>query len=331
MSAAPWLSRASAQLEALLAATGAPVLVHGHQPRGLFDLVQSHVAKLLCEAPAASKPCEQCAACQMRAAGNHPDLRLLLPQAKALDMGLPVELKSGTKPSGDIRIDDVRNLQNYFNTSSSRGGARFVLVYPFDAMNTNTANALLKTLEEPPKGLRFVFVGSRLDQLLPTIRSRCQLLTVPVPSPQECQAWLAAQGVQQAELALSLALQDPFEALELDRNGQEDLALRKKMAEWLANPDQHGQPPVGVEKVGLPVAMELSLRLLADCVHIAQGSKPVQFPWLAPKLLWAKAVDVQKFSKLYQGLLGESRLANHPINPRLALEYLGQQWQTLCQ
>ncbi|HEX4918960.1 MAG TPA: hypothetical protein VFV43_13740 [Limnobacter sp.] len=330
MSTAQWLERTATQLAALMQATTAPVLVHGHQPRGLFDLVKDHVAQQLCESAASTKPCGQCAACQMRLAGNHPDLRLLVPQVKALEMGLPVEVKSGVKPSNDIRIDDVRDLQNYFNTSSSRGASRYVVVYPFDSMNTNTANALLKTLEEPAHGLRFVLVGSRVDQLLPTIRSRCQSLTVAMPSASECEHWLRGHGVEQPDLALSLALHDPFEALELSRQAQDQLELRKKLAEWLANPDQHANPPAGLEKVGLPVAMELSMRLCMDCVHVAHGQKPSQFPWLAPKLLWAKSIPVQRFSQLFQALQKESRLAHHPINPRLALEYMGQQWQTLC-
>lgn len=331
MSTASWLLRARAQLGSLMQATTAPILVHGHQPKGLYELVGQHLAELLCEAPTGNKPCLQCPGCHMRVAGNHPDLRYLMPQAVALELGFNVEVKTGVKPSQDIRIDDVRDLQNYFNTASSRGASRYVVVYPFDNMNANTANALLKTLEEPANGLRFVLVGSRVDKLLPTIRSRCQELTMPMPAISECLAWLETQGVQQPDVALGVAMNDPFEALSLAQTAADQLDLRKKFLEWLANPDQHANPPAGLEKVGLPTVLELAMRLCSDCVAQAHGLKATNFPWLSPKLMWVKSIGIERFSQLYQNLQKEFRLANHPINPRLALEYVGQQWQNLTK
>jgi DNA polymerase-3 subunit delta' len=254
-----------------------------------------------------------------------------MPQAVALELGFNVEVKTGVKPSQDIRIDDVRDLQNYFNTASSRGASRYVVVYPFDNMNANTANALLKTLEEPANGLRFVLVGSRVDKLLPTIRSRCQELTMPMPAISECLAWLETQGVQQPDVALGVAMNDPFEALSLAQTAADQLDLRKKFLEWLANPDQHANPPAGLEKVGLPTVLELAMRLCSDCVAQAHGLKATNFPWLSPKLMWVKSIGIERFSQLYQNLQKEFHLANHPINPRLALEYVGQQWQNLTK
>jgi len=331
MSTASWLLRAQKQLGNLMQATTAPILVHGHQPKGLYELVGQHLAESLCEVSTGKKPCLQCPGCHMRLAGNHPDLRYLMPQAVALELGFNVEVKTGVKPSQDIRIDDVRDLQNYFNTASSRGASRYVVVYPFDNMHANTANALLKTLEEPAYGLRFVLVGSRVDKLLPTIRSRCQELTMPMPAISECLAWLEAQGVQQPDVALGVAMNDPFEALSLAKTAVDQLELRKKFLEWLANPDQHANPPAGLEKVGLPVVLELAMRLCSDCVAQANGLKGINFPWLAPKLMWVKSIGIDRFSRLYEALQKEFRVANHPINPRLALEYVGQQWQTLTK
>jgi DNA polymerase III subunit delta' len=332
MSTANWLRRAQEQLAHLMQATTAPILVHGHQPKGLYELVNDYLAVVLCESTSAtSKPCMQCPGCHMRMAGNHPDLRYLMPQAVSLELGFNPEVKSGVKPSQDIRIDDVRDLQNYFNTASSRGASRYVVVYPFDNMNTNTANALLKTLEEPANGLRFVLVGSRVDKLLPTIRSRCQELTMPMPTISECLAWLEVQGVNQPDVALGVAMNDPFEALSLAQTAADQIDLRKKFLEWLSNPDQHANAPAGLEKVGLPVVLELAMRLCSDCVAQAHGLKGSNFPWLAPKLMWVKSIGMDRFSQLYQSLQKEFRLANHPINPRLALEYVGQQWQNLTK
>lgn len=335
MTSASWLNESVHSLLDLLKGSTAPILVQGHQPRGLLELVLEVVAAQLCEQPLGAssstspQACGQCPACQMRIGGNHPDFQFLVPQTVGLELGLPVEVKASTKPSQDIRIDDVRKLQSYFTTASSRGGARFVVVYPFEAMNLNTANALLKTLEEPANGLRFVLVGSRVDQLLPTIRSRCQVLTVQTPHSESCLKWLASSGVDSPELAFSLSMNDPFEALNQAKTQPEVLELRKKFVEWLANPEQHGQPPTGLEKVGLPAMLELAQRLCNDAARVRLGHKPANFPWLAPRLMWVRKLELANLGRLYAVLQAENRLAHHPINPRLALEYIGQQWQTL--
>ena len=120
MELAPWLSRSLERLKEQAQANTAPVLLHGHQVKGLLDLVNAFVAIALCEASEGTKrPCAQCAACHMRLGGNHPDLRYLMPQAVVEQLGMPLELKSGVKPSRDIRIDDVRELQGFFNTFCS--------------------------------------------------------------------------------------------------------------------------------------------------------------------------------------------------------------------
>ena len=81
----------------------------------------------------------------------------------------------------------------------------------------------------------------------------------------------------------------------------------------------------------MPTVLELAMRLCSDCVAQAHGLKATNFPWLSPKLMWVKSIGIERFSQLYQNLQKEFRLANHPINPRLALEYVGQQWQNLTK
>ena len=328
---APWLERAGKQLDTLLASTTAPVVLHGQQAFGLFELAQERIAALLCEARVGQQACGTCHACAMRLAHHHPDCRVLLPDAVALGMGLERYIKSGTKPSQELRIDDVRELQGFFSTSSTRGQERYLLVYPFDALNLNTANALLKVLEEPPHGLRFVLVGQRIENLLPTIRSRCQLLDAALPSETERVKWLEGQGVSQADVALSLAAGDPFSALKLSRDEPDALALRKQWLEWLAQPQSLGSLPAGLDKLPLWVAMELAMLLNHDCASVNQGGKAMHFPWLAPKLLWAKQSNLLQLSRVYTAIQGEFRLAHHPINPRLALEFIAQQWHTLVK
>jgi DNA polymerase III subunit delta' len=88
-----------------------------------------------------------------------------------------------------------------------------VVLAPAEAMNAVAANTLLKMLEEPPPATMFVLVSDALDDVLPTIRSRCVLVKVPVPEAAACLAWLAEQGVADPAAALALASGAPLAAL----------------------------------------------------------------------------------------------------------------------
>lgn len=331
MSLPPWLQGQLQAIHALFRTNSAPLLIAGSDGLGLFELMRAYLAFQLCESNVKShfQPCGTCAACAMVQTSNHPDCRTVVPQAEAVARNWPVDLKSGVKPSHEIRVDDVRELQSYFNTASSRGAERFVLIYPFDALNLNAANALLKSLEEPSHQLRFVLVGERLDSLLPTIRSRCSVYHAQRPSLAEASEWLAKLGVSQPELALTLAGMNPFLAQALALERTEELDLRKKWIDWLASPEQHGIWPNQVEKLGLQVLIDLALRLVHDLVAVAHQRPCEHFAWLAPRLLWARRIQLKTLSQVGHQLQTEMKDADHPLNPRLSLEFLAQSWQTL--
>lgn len=79
--------------------------------------------------------------------------------------------------------------------TSARGRGKAVLVFPAERMNNVTANALLKTLEEPPGDVRFVLASEAAHMLLPTIRSRCLGHTMHWPDEQASLTWLQTQGI----------------------------------------------------------------------------------------------------------------------------------------
>ena len=83
---------------------------------------------------------------------------------------------------------------DFLNVGSHRGGLRVALVHPAEHMNPPTANALLKGLEEPPASAVFILVSHRPAQLLPTIRSRCVALPVPLPAREAAAAVAFAAG-----------------------------------------------------------------------------------------------------------------------------------------
>jgi DNA polymerase-3 subunit delta' len=113
--------------------------------------------------------CSDCESCGKIADGNHPDVRTLSPDGAARI----------------VSIDTVRReVLAQIGLPPHEARARFYLVEEAGALNDPAANALLKTLEEPPGHTHFVLVTTAADRLLPTIRSRCQRVPFAALSPE---------------------------------------------------------------------------------------------------------------------------------------------------
>lgn len=125
---------------------------------------------------------------------GHPDLFILRRR--------PDE-KTGRLPA-NIRVDDVRDVISRFHQTAS-SGHRVVIVDTADEMNTAAANALLKTLEEPPRGATLLLLSAAPGRLLPTIRSRCRRLDLPPRPIDEIRDWLVAQHDIPADEAAAAA------------------------------------------------------------------------------------------------------------------------------
>ena len=101
--------------------------------------------------------CGKCADCARIQDGNHPDVRFIEPLA-------------GKK---EISIQQIRELEKELNLRSFSGNKKIVILDPATLMNLSAQNALLKTLEEPPKDSLLVLIALNVGGLLPTLRSRC--------------------------------------------------------------------------------------------------------------------------------------------------------------
>ena len=115
---------------------------------------------------------------------------------------------SGMGSGGKYLVGQVTAMRSeIFNTSLSAEG-RAVLLYHVERMNEESANALLKVMEEPPEGVLFLLTADSLASVLPTIRSRCVSFAVAPVSPADCTRYCAAQGVDQKTAALYSELFD---------------------------------------------------------------------------------------------------------------------------
>ncbi len=290
------------------------LLLHGMAGVGKGELALAFAAWLLCEAPTPQGGCGRCRSCGWLAQGAHPDLYVVEPG----------EEESGTERSKRARqlitVQDVRQVIEALSLSAHQGGRRVVLIHPAEAMNAAAANALLKTLEEPPEGVILVLLSHQPRRLLPTVLSRCQRLAVPRPAPAEATAWLAGQGITDAEELLQEAGGSPLLALEY---GSEERRMRRQLfLEALSDPAATDWCGLAQDLQGsLQEAWGWLLRWTCDLIACRAGVPARFFPRHAATLARrAAAADPARLWDLYQELLGAGRRLQHPLNAQLLLE-----------
>jgi len=316
---APWIAR---QLQALLAQRGHAWLLQGPSGLGQFELALALVRAWLCDQPGVEGACGQCPSCHGIDVHTHPDLVVLMPETEMLARGWPLPEKAQAeiddkkrKPSRDIRVEAMREAIEFAQRTSGRGRGKAVLVYPAERMNAVTANALLKTLEEPPGDMRFVLATDAAHQLLPTIRSRCLSHTLVWPEADEVRPWLAAQGVagEQAAALLHAAGGRPAEALAL-AEGKDAARRWSQLPQALARGE-----PGALADLPLPEAVARLQKLCHDLLAVQVGAAPRFFDAAD---LPRQPLPLLALTRWWQQLAQSARTAEHPLNAGLATEFL---------
>ena len=309
----PWLIDLAERLRSQQGRTPQALLIHG--PRGVGKLVLAEYLSqaLLCE-QGSDAPCGQCPGCHWFETASHPDFRRVEPEslARPVDAG---EVDSegaapparASKPSTEIKVDQVRGLDSFLTLKSHRNGRRIALVHPAEDMNANAANALLKSLEEPPGAASFLLVSHRPSWLLATIRSRCVSFAVPTPDAEVAGRWLASQGVEDPVRWLAFVAGAPLRALQLakDPEGAHKMRLWKALEgrdlEFLAAAQDREQ---------LEALAEVLQKYALDQAFVSAGGRS-KYGAVRPS---GNAAAWLRFARK----MGRNRrLANHPLNPRL--------------
>lgn len=331
---APWLQ---AQLEQLLGRRAHAILLSGPSGLGQYDLALALASAWLCQSPTTQGACGHCTSCHGVAVRTHPDLCVLMPEVLSLALGWPLgekvqdELDSKKrKPSKEIKVEAAREAVAFTQMTRSGGDTKVVLVYPAERMNSITANALLKTLEEPVGQVRFILASEAADQLLPTIRSRCQSHTLTWPAFDDALAWLQARAVEGRAV---VAAQD-LRVLLAAAGGRPDDVL-----DWLSKVDamqaasQWRALPQAVARgdasalAGWPPAQAVDAlqKLCHDVWALRLGASPRYFD--AQDLGPVRAGPASKAGLYALGnwsreLAASARSAEHPFNAGLMIEAL---------
>ena len=326
-------------------------LIHGLAGIGKREFALAAAAALLCENPTNGLACGKCLACGWMSHGNHPDLKRIRPEAMALEEGAEdatsedaleasgdgTSGSAATKktPSKDIRIDQIRSMEPWFNHATHRGGWRIAVIYPAEALTTISGNALLKVLEEPPASTVFLLVASAPDRLLPTLLSRCRRLALPTPSHLEAMQWLAGQGVTSPEQWLSAAGGAPVEARRLAQS--EEQACPSWLGGLLQSLGSVRSFDLGlladtVAKFPAPSWLDALSRATVDLNLAAHGLAPRYYPGLSKSIeAIARKGDPRKLSDLSKWLAQQSRVAGHPLNAKLFAQAALQRVSQSCQ
>ncbi|MCD8339357.1 MAG: DNA polymerase III subunit delta' [Burkholderiales bacterium] len=203
----PWLAKPLDTLNRLKAKQSGSILISGCRGAGLFELAEAFAESLLCKNPVNGEACGKCSECTLNKAGSHPDLKLVLSEAEQAihpePWAEPVKATAKKSLTRNIVIEQIRDITDYLSTGSIRGGKKVVVVYPANMMQETQSSALLKTLEEPPPDSVLILVTENLEALLPTIRSRCQIINVPSPSAEQGIAYLKGKGIANPEETLA--------------------------------------------------------------------------------------------------------------------------------
>lgn len=299
---------------------------------GKRELADALAARLLCEdaevqAQVHARACGRCAACLMMASGQHPDFRLLQPDAAADadDEGGSIEGEK-KKASKQIRIQQIREVEEFFYIGGHRGGARVCLIDPAEAMNAVTANALLKILEEPSASFYFIMISHRWRKLLPTLLSRTRRVMFGRPESAPAERWLAANQLAGEAKWLPFFGNAPLDLAAAARSGRLK-ALETLVADLLKPQDALAQAGrwENLVKTDSALGMEELVttvqKWLFDLGRCAVGAAPRYFLQPALKTL-AQRLSLPALLQAEKELARMRALAGHPLNPRLFLEDL---------
>ena len=258
--------------------------------------------------------CGACPSCRKIDGGNHPDIHLIAP--------LP--------DKRDISIEQLREMQHVLSLRPYEAPRKVCIIDPAERMSVNAANSLLKTLEEPPGNALIILLTENAGMLLPTVRSRCQLIRFAPLSPEHVLSLLIRNGMtpDTAALVAPMSTGSIQRALELDN---ESLVARRE-----AVLSKVGQLSIHQISTVFDAAEELSgnrdttlelldllLSFFRDAVHLGAGSREIVNRSVKPAIesIAAKR-SFPRNLELLEHIYETRRAVQRNANPKLALDHL---------
>jgi DNA polymerase-3 subunit delta' len=286
------------------------LLIQDRPGGGGLQLAQKAAQVALCTEQ--NFPCGRCRECQRVLAQSHPDLWWVTLEEDA----------------NQIKIEQIRALNETLALTAHSSLASVAIIHPADLLNANSANALLKTLEEPRAGVLIVLVAAVSARLPATVLSRCLRLPVVLPSRAEGAAWLRRQrGEADWEAVLDIVGDAPLRALSADP--AELLALRKETEAQLEGALAGTlEVAAAAERWADRDGFELRLHCAENWVtrrlysQLADGGDMTELHTAAHLPAAVSSMNIRGLIRLLDALYELRRLATTTINKVLAVEQL---------
>lgn len=308
------------------------LLLKGRKGIGKYEFARQLAQSLLCAAPVAEqKACGNCLSCGWFEQNGHPNFCQVLPEALSIAPNERSEKEgneeksssAGAKKSASqqISIEQIRKLTEFVYLTGHQSGYKIILIYPAEAMNSAAANALLKKLEEPPENVLFMLITHQAQHLLPTIRSRCQQIAMPVPDIAISVAWLKQHHVDDPQGSLAAAGFSPLSALLFDKG--ENTAQYEQFIQYIGNPNR--LDPLFLAETLQPTDLSVTVDWLQkwcyDLISYRTTGKNRYYPkQLNTIRALSGEIDLLECIAFTRALNAKQQLSHHPLNPRLFLE-----------
>ncbi len=217
----PWLADNIRQFIPLVNEQRIPhaILLSAARGMGKVELAKEMAQLAMCENITEDGACFRCSACELIKAGNHTDLTVIKAE------------------NAVIKVSQIRKLTSDVVLTASKNQHKVIIIQDAEKMNPSSANALLKTLEEPPQKVLIILTTNEIGQLLPTIKSRCVKITIQSTSNHIANQWLTSQiesDIDGIDFALFLSDNSPLLAYSiLHNNVSEDVKIMVKDMEAL--------------------------------------------------------------------------------------------------
>ena len=298
------------------------ILISGPSAIGKLEFCLSYIQRMNCTQPTKeNNACGACRNCNFFKARTHPDIRML----------------NVDEDVDQIKVDDIREINQFMSLSRQQGLYKIVCINQADLMNINAANALLKTLEEPPANSILFLISHRADALLATLKSRCQIWRFCVPSNNQALKWLQQQTESAAwESLLPVSGNRPLLALQLYETGlgEARTAFYRDISQLMHHKEKVTKISAKLQNEELETLVSWLQSWCADLVRCHYRKEPVTLenPDIRRSLhSLVGQVDLQSLFSFWDKLIELRRFSSAPLNKRLFIEDMLIRCQDILQ
>lgn len=314
----PWLIKTWGQLITYKKNNLIPsgLLLSGPAGIGKTIFAKEYAQFILCQ-DKGEAACQKCRSCILFNAGNHPDYFFIEGEEKSA-----------------IKIDQMRELIESLGQTPAMSGYQVAVVSLAEDMNKASANALLKTLEEPRGNVLILLLSNRPSAIAATVRSRCQHIKLPIPTKAEATTWLLNHIDHEGTAASYLAIADNLPMKALTYAKDESQQLCDLLITQLQQVQKGILDPISASALSLTTPFErlqFLITLTMDMIRLKLSSKVFlnHQSKLATLMELGRNISLDKLFQFLDHILEATRLLNNRsnVNLQLLMEKLFINWR----